>query len=246
MGQGSFVLSHCVDFMAQQLANAFSAVVTSPPYNIGVDYGKACDDTRSLEDYKSFTKQWLTAALRVAPVLAINFGAKTSSPVMLCHFGLWCHEVGYLQQSITWAKSVHVDGVSTGHFKPVNSERYLANVTEQILIVSRDGNAPLNKLAVGVPYQDKSNIDRRGHEQDLRDRGNLWFLPYPTRREKLKHPATYPVALAEMMMKLVATSGVIYDPFCGVGSTMAAANMQGWDSVGTDVEEWQLLIEETR
>jgi len=35
-----------------------------------------------------------------------------------------------------------------------------------------------------VPFKDKSNIARRGHAQDLRCRGDTWFIPYETIRSK--------------------------------------------------------------
>jgi site-specific DNA-methyltransferase (adenine-specific) len=47
--------------------------------------------------------------------------------------------------------------IAIGHFKPVNSDRYLNRCFVSIFHLTRKGNVILDKLAIGVPYQDKSN-----------------------------------------------------------------------------------------
>jgi site-specific DNA-methyltransferase (adenine-specific) len=104
--------------------------------------------------------------------------------------------VGFVPQNeIVWVKAIEVDGVIRGHCKPINSLAYLTRMHETILHLTKRGDVPLDKLAVGVPYADKSNIERRGHAQDRRDRGNVWFIPYDTvqsKAEKFDHPAGFP------------------------------------------------------
>jgi len=85
-----------------------------------------------------------------------------------------------------------------------------------------------------VPYQDKSNIARWRHTQgdDLRCRGNTWFVPYETiqsREKERPHPATFPVQLAEWCIKLNGASRVrsMLDPFLGIGNSAVAAQRCG-------------------
>ena len=49
---------------------------------------------------------------------------------------------------------------SIGHFKPIPSNRYLNNFYEFIFHFTKKGDVKLDKLAIGVPYQDKSNVRR--------------------------------------------------------------------------------------
>lgn len=219
--------------------DSYDAVVTSPPYNIGVDYGDGVNDRLSDEDYFDFSAEWVEEALRVAPVAVINFGAPSSAPMNLARFMMACAEVGVVQQHIAWVKAVSSEEWSYGHFKPVNSQRYITNVWESVFIVSRTGDAKLDRLAVGVPFKDKSNAQRFAGNggRDLRCRGNVWFVPYPTRTEKLDHPATFPVALAEMMIKIVGAQRVL-DPFVGSGTTITAARNVGASADGIDLKEW--------
>lgn len=147
-------------------------------------------------------------------------------------------EVSVVQQHIIWAKHISSKDWSVGHFKPVNSQRYLTNIHESVFILSRDGNYPLSKLAVGVPYKDKSNIARFNTGGDLRCRGNIWLVTYPTKNASEGHPATYPVELAEMMIKIVGTPSKVLDPFMGSGTTRVAANNLGVTADGIDLREW--------
>lgn len=231
-------IGDAIEVMSTMSKDQYGAVITSPPYNIGVDYGKFKDKLKD-DEYQKFTKDWVGQSLRVAPVAIINFGAPTSSAINLAKFMLAVSEVGVIQSHITWIKSVSTKDWSYGHFKPVNSRRYLTNIHESVFIVSRDGNFELDRLSVGVPFKDKSNIGRfKSNQSDVRCRGNVWYVPYKTRNSSVDHPATYPVELAEMMIKIVGTPNIILDPFIGSGTTREAANNLGVKADGIDLRSW--------
>jgi len=61
---GKIFNGNCVDEMSKMTENSIDLVVTSPPYNVGIDYD-AHDDRMSMDSYWQFTKDWLTQALRV-------------------------------------------------------------------------------------------------------------------------------------------------------------------------------------
>jgi site-specific DNA-methyltransferase (adenine-specific) len=97
-------------------------------------------------------------------------------------------------------RQVRVEGGTKtfGHFKPINSKRFLNDCHEYIFHFTKTDRVELDRLALGVPYQDKSNIARWRHTrgEDLRCRGNTWFIPYETiqsREKERPHPATFPV-----------------------------------------------------
>ena len=140
-----------------------------------------------------------------------------------------------LQNTIHWIKSITIEDRdsnvrSYGHFKPINSKRFLNDCHEYIFHFTKTGHAEIDRLALGVPYQDKSNISRWSHTRgsDLRCRGNTWFIPYETIQSRAKerpHPATFPVQLAEWCIKLHGASRVqtMLDPFLGIGNSALAA-----------------------
>ena len=125
---------------------------------------------------------------------------------------LQLRDLFFLQNTIHWIKAITIDDengatISRGHFKPVNSRRFLNDCHEYIFHLTPAGRTPIDRLALGVPYADKSNIARWRHTRgrDRRCRGNTWFIPYKTisRRDKHRpHPATFPVELAENCIRL--------------------------------------------
>jgi site-specific DNA-methyltransferase (adenine-specific) len=132
-----------------------------------------------------------------------------------------------------------------GHFKPINSPRFLNDCHEYVFHFTKSGRVELNRLALGVPYQDKSNIARWSHTRgkDLRCRGNTWFVPYETiqnREKERPHPATFPFQLAEWCIKLHGVSRVetMLDPFLGIGnSAVGARRCRVKKFIGLEIDE---------
>jgi site-specific DNA-methyltransferase (adenine-specific) len=112
----------------------------------------------------------------------------------------------------------------------------------------------LDRLAIGVPYADKSNIARWAHTggTDRRCRGNTWFVPYETiqdRRKERPHPATFPVQLAEWCIQLHGAKKVrtMLDPFLGIGNSAVAAQRCGVKKfIGFEIDETYLAEAEER
>ena len=94
---------------------------------------------------------------------------------------------------------------------------------EFIFHFTPDGRTPLDRHAIGVPYQDASNVDALGRAAgNRRCRGNTWFIPYETiqsRDQDRPHPATFPPRVPEYCLKLhgVPRTRVAMDPFLGPG-----------------------------
>jgi site-specific DNA-methyltransferase (adenine-specific) len=112
---------------------------------------------------------------------------------------------------------------------------------ESVLHLTKTGKVPLDKLAIGVPFADKTNIARRGHAADKRDRGSTWFINYDTvqsKAEKFDHPAGFPVELPEWCIKLhgVQPNLVVLDPFLGAGTTLVATQQLGCHGIGIEID----------
>jgi site-specific DNA-methyltransferase (adenine-specific) len=137
---------------------------------------------------------------------------------------------------------------SYGHFKPINSKRFLNDCHEYVFHFTKSGRVEIDRLALGVPYQDKSNIARWSHTHgsDVRCRGNTWFIPYETIQSRSKerpHPATFPVQLAEWCIRLHGVSRVksMLDPFLGIGNSAVAARRCGVKRfIGFEIDETYL------
>lgn len=65
-----------------------------------------------------------------------------------------------------------------------------------------------------------------------------WDIPPESNMKKYGHPAMFPEALVERVLKLFSFKGdVILDPFNGVGTTTAVAKRLERNYVGIDISE---------
>lgn len=222
--------------MLEMPERSVDVVVTSPPYNLGIKYADGVRDDMSREAYLGvFTPSWVRRVRRVLSDdghFFLNVGGSPTNPMLPFEILAPILAEGFvLQNTFHWIKSLtfedkHGNPVSQGHYKPINSSRFVNDCHEYVFHFSPSGKSPLSRLAIGVPFQDKSNIGRRGHAADVRCRGNIWVLPYETIRSSEKqrpHPATFPTKLAEQCIMIAGTPPVVLDPFVGSGNTLRAA-----------------------
>jgi site-specific DNA-methyltransferase (adenine-specific) len=259
-GPNRFFLSDCVDVFRQMPPQSVDVIVTSPPYNLGIRYNQY-QDTLSQADYLEWTHMWVAAAARVLRPdgsLFLNVGAKPSDPFTSLDVAQAARSHLRLQNIIHWVKSIAIErdmaganaglerDLAVGHYKPINSDRYVNDCHEFVFHFTPAGTTRLDRLALGVPYQDQSNVARwRGAASGLRCRGNTWFIPYETiqRRDRDRpHPATFPSKLPEQCLRLHGLSRIelAMDPFVGLGSTAVACARLGVSFVGSDIDETYL------
>jgi site-specific DNA-methyltransferase (adenine-specific) len=266
VGAGASVVLWCEDAIAGMPArlppHGVDVVVTSPPYNRNVPYASYSDD-RPREEYLAWIGALRDAVDRVlAPdgSFFLNVGGAPSDPFLPMDVARATARTFVLQNVLHWVKSIAIDraaagraaaldrDLALGHYRPMASGRYVHGAHEYVFHFSRRGDVPLDRLAIGVPYQDKSNVARwGGAAADLRCRGNTWFLPYPTIRYRARdrpHPASFPPELPEWCLRLHGRGrvGLAVDPFVGIGSTAVAAARLGVPFVGFDVDAGYLAV----
>jgi len=247
----------CLRALREMDSGSVDVIVTSPPYNLGIDY-ESYDDSLSREDYLEWIEDWAKTTKRVLAEkgsLFLNMGGVPKDPWVPMDVAQRVRKHLVLQNMIHWIKSIALDkeslgnypglnrDISVGHYKPINSPRFINDAHEYIFHFTPSGDVPIDRLATGVPYQDKSNIGRwKKAKRDLRCRGNCWFIPYKTimsRNRERPHPATFPAQLPEMCIKLhgVERARLVCDPFSGLGHTAQACMTLGIPFVGFEIDE---------
>jgi site-specific DNA-methyltransferase (adenine-specific) len=251
-----FYLGDCLDLLDRLPPGSIDAIVTSPPYNLGIEY-RSYDDTMPRDRYLAWTGEWVkraASALSPRGSLFLNVGAKPTDPWTAMDVAQAARPYLQLQNTIHWIKSIAIEkalagsrarldeDLAVGHYKPINSRRFVHDCHEFVFHFTHDGNAPLDRQAIGVRYQDQSNVGRwRAAASGVRCRGNTWFIPYETiqnREKERPHPATFPPKLPEMCLRLHGLDRIqsVADPFLGLGSTAVACAQLDVSFVGIEMD----------
>jgi excisionase family DNA binding protein len=174
----TLITGDCLEVLPQ--LEPFDVVCTSPPYNIGIEYGVYKDDAPRNEYLAWIDKVCVAVkgSLKQEGSFFLNVGFTNTDPWIAMDVANVARNHFVMQNQFAWVKSLFVDGKTVGHFKPMRGKRYVNNTFEQVFHFTKTGSVELDRLAVGVPYQAKINVDKWGDGKDLRCRGNVWHIPY--------------------------------------------------------------------
>lgn len=248
----------CLAFLDELSEKVLDVVVTSPPYNIHKKYSKYKDNKENsvYVEWMGLVAEKSKRALKDNGSFFLNIVGSPSEPWVPFDVAKEFSKHFTLQNTIHWVKAIALPKESTetksnsnglngdislGHFKPINTPRYLNQCHEYIFHFTKNGTVELDKLAIGVPYQHESNITRWKTKSNKRDRGNIWFIRYENKQgafAPIVHPATFPEKLPYLCIKLHGANPdtVVYDPFMGVGTTALACLRLGVSYLGTEID----------
>lgn len=228
-GTNKIILGDCVSILQMLRSSSVDLIVTSPPY----------------KDEDGYSQPLMHGCARACwNVLApnsccfVNFGHLAGFKDRPFDVVSEFIDVGFtLNDTIVWVKN---------HYRPIQGKRRLNNLSEFIFFFTK-GNPEIDRLAIGVPYADKSNVGRFS-DQDLKCRGNVWEIPYDTIQsaDQKLHNDRFPVALPELCIKLASKPGdVVLDPFMGSGTTAVAAVRNDRRYIGVELSEnhWKTATE---
>ncbi len=242
----------CIVGMQSMNPKCVDVIVTSPPYNLDTPYEIYKDNIPRME-YLDWMERVAVVGKRVLKdngSFFLNVGGSLKDPWIQIDVAERFRKHFVLQNTIHWIKSIAVTkgegSIAVGHYKPINSARYHHDCHEYIWHFTKTGDVELDKVSVGVPYQDKSNIARwKGTGgSDKRDRGNTWFIPYETTRSAKLHPSAFPEKLPEMCIldHGWGRTKLVLDPFMGKGTTAVVCKRLGIDFIGFEIDPLYIAI----
>ena len=207
-------------------------IVTSPPYNFGIEYD-VFDDKQSQEQYYSFLFPILKECIRVLKDggrMAINIQPLFSEYVPVHHdISTFLRENGLLWKGeILWDKShYNCKSCAFGSWKSP-SMPYLKYTWEFIEVFC------------------KGQYKKKGNREDIDITAEeftewvkvKWNIQPEAKMKEFGHPAMFPKELVVRLLKLFSYKGdLILDPFNGAGTTTLVARDTGREFIGIDISE---------
>ena len=212
-------------------ANSIDLVVTSPPYNVDIQYNSHKDDV-SYADYLEFSKIWMSRCFEwlkedgrfcLNIPLDKNKGGQQSVGADLTTIA---KEVGFHYHStIIWNEGNISRRTAWGSWKSASAPYVIAPV-ELIVVLYKNQWKKTSGSRV-------SDIER----QEFMDWTNgLWVFNGESKK-RIGHPAPFPIELPRRCVKLFSyVDDVVLDPFSGSGSTLIAAVSNNRKGIGLDVD----------
>lgn len=229
-------------------AETVHLVVTSPPYWTLKEYPERDGQLGMVEDYEGFLneleKVWREAYRVLVPggrmvivVGDVNVPRKTFGRhlVFPLHAAIQeqCRRIGFDNLApIIWYKIANAKFEAAGNSgrflgKPYEPNAVIKNDIEFILFQRKPGGYRSPSAAARVLSVIPEALHREWFQQ-------IWTLHGAS---TAKHPAPYPLTLAERLVRMYSFVGdTVLDPFMGTGTTNLAASKWGRSSVGIDIE----------
>lgn len=235
------------DVLARLPDNFADLLVADPPYNLNKTYGATKFQKMDRKDYEAYTRRWVEATLHTLK--------RTASVYVCCD----------------WESSAVIEAVLRDYFtirnritwqreKGRGASRNWKNSMEDIWFATTSGSYTFNvddvkqRRRVVAPYrvEGKPKDWQETDEGNFRDTypSNFWddlSIPYWSMPENTEHPTQKPEKLfAKLILASSNSGGVVFDPFCGVGTAAVAAKKLGRCYVGIEKEPRYCALAEKR
>ncbi len=206
-------------------------IVTSPPYNVGIDYSSN-NDSLSYSDYLIFSTIWLgncfkwskpQARMLLNIPLDKNKGGNKSVGADLTKIA---QDVGWkYHATIIWNEGNISRRTAWGSWLSASAPYVIAPV-ELIVVLYKD----TWKKTTGSKQSDISK------KEFMEWTNGLWTFNGESKK-KIGHPTPFPKELPYRAIKLFSyVDDLVFDPFVGSGTTLVVAQSSGRYSIGVDID----------
>jgi len=221
-------LGDCVEYLRQlkadQPGGVFDLAFADPPYNLKKLYDQY-DDTLAEQAYLDWCNAWLAG-------MADNL--KPGGSLFVLNLPKWAiHHAAFLNDRLDFRHWIVWDALSDPRGK-------LMPAHYALLYYTKPGGTPVfHPLTTDAPdrcARAACRASRQSAECELTD---VWFDVHRIKhkRDRDAHPCQLPEKLMERIILLTTNPGdLIFDPFCGAGTTALAAQKLGRRFVVVDLD----------
>ncbi len=210
-------------------------LIADPPYNLDKDFSGNRFKKRSVEEYREFTRAWLSAcvpALKETASVYVCCDWESSAVIaeVLGEFFTIRNRITWQREKGRGASRNWKNGMEDIWFATV-SKKYTFNL--DAVKVRRKVNAPYTEG--GKPKDWTESKDGRYRDTCP---SNFWddiSIPYWSMPENTAHPTQKPEKLVAKLILASSNEGdVVLDPFLGAGTTSVTAKKLGRKYIGIE------------
>ncbi|MDJ0707997.1 MAG: site-specific DNA-methyltransferase [Leptolyngbyaceae cyanobacterium MO_188.B28] len=235
----------CVDYFPSECVDL---LFIDPPYNRNKLFNQVAFSQKTMADYETWFRSWLTKLIRLLkPTASIYICCdwQSSTPIHRV-----IDQYFMVRNRITWERE-----------KGRGAKYNWKNCSEDIWFCTVSNQYTFNldtvklKRKVIAPYRDK-----KGNPKDWQDTrqgkfrithpSNLWTdisVPFWSMPENTDHPTQKPEKLAAKLILASSREGdIIFDPFLGSGTTSVVAKKLNRRYIGVEVDELYCCLAEKR
>jgi DNA modification methylase len=247
------IFNHSSEVMSEIPDNSVSLMVTSPPYNIDIQYGHKWENGKQIESkgikyadnleedvYRNMLSKVINETKRVLKEdgqIWFNIKNRYDKGVIMPPFWVldFFQDV-FLKNIVIW----NFDwGGSTG-------KRFCSRYEYVFFFTKHKDKYTFNLDDIKIPAL---NYRPDRYKSQLKNPTDVWRISMVSGNspERTDHPAQYPEELIERIIKVGTNPGdLVLDPFMGSGTTAVVAKKLGRQYVGYELEKEYIKIAETR
>ncbi len=227
----------CLDLLKEIPDDCVQLIVTSPPYNIGKEYEKKIDLSQYIKQQGAVIKECVRVLKQDGSICwqVGNYIEKGRVfPLDIQLYSCFAEEGLNLRNRIIWhfGHGLHCSKRFSGRYETImwftKSDDYVFNLDP----IRTPQKYPGKKHFKGAKAGQYSCNPKGKNPSDVWDIPNVKH----NHAEKTIHPCQFPIALVQrLILALSNERDIVFDPFMGVGTALAAAVINNRKAVGSEI-----------